>query len=492
MSLIIVDEFHHAAANSYQKLFQYFRPQFFLGLTATPFRTDNRDILGLCDDNIIYEIYLRDSINRGYLVPFSYYGFYDETDYSVIPYQNGSYQLDILELALSNEKRSKLVMEKYKQYAGEKVIGFCAGIKHAEFMAEFFTTYKIPACVTHSGSSLSKHFVERSHAISGLKLGTFQVVFCVDLFNEGVDIPEIDTVLFLRPTESTVVFLQQLGRGLRKYEGKAELTVLDFIGNYKRAHHIPFLLAGKNPLTAQDGKGYGTHEVEYPDGCFVNFDFRLIDLFIEMRKSDPLKKRLQDEYWRIHREVGRRPTRMDIYLGSDIPFKHYLRDDGWYGFLKSIGELREEEETWLHTPVPNFLREIERTSMSKSYKIPTLLCFVDDDNNWVSKVEKSDLVKSWRSYYSDSVHNKDMLRDESSKNWVSWNDDRLANLAIKNPVYYLSHTPYFHYDEVNKIFYIDDSLTRYLTPKLAMHYKDILNWRTHNYFAKRYREDALP
>ena len=409
----------------------------------------------------------------------------------MIPYQNGHYQLDSLELELSNAKRSEMVIEKYKQYAGKKVLGFCAGIKHAEYMAEFFCLHKIPACVTHSGQSISKHFAERGQAIEGLRSGKFQIIFCVDLFNEGVDIPEIDTVLFLRPTESMVVFLQQLGRGLRKLDGKEELTVLDFIGNYKRAHYIPYLLAGKNPVSADDKGGFSAHDIEYPDGCMVNFDFRLIDLFAEMRKSDPLKQRMREEYLRIARELDCRPTRIDLYVGSDIPFQHYLRDDGWFGFLKSMGELSDEEKTWIDTPIPNFLRELERTSMAKSYKIPTLLCFVNENNEWITKVGKDELVKSWRSYYSDPVHRKDMERDASSRNWESWDDNKLANLAIKNPVRFLSNTAYFHYDEVNKIFFIDESIQEYLTSELAKHYKDILNWRTHNYFAKRYREDDM-
>lgn len=197
---------------------------------------------------------------------------------------------------------------------------------------------------------------------------------------------------------------------------------------------------------------------------------------------------MQDEYWRLARELNRRPTRLDIFIGSDIPLKHYLRDDGWVGFLNSLGELDNEEKGWFDTIVPNFLRELERTSMTKSYKIPTLMSFLDDNNNWVPKVDKARLASVWRRYYSNMAYQQDMQRDSSSRSWTSWDDDRLAKLAIKNPVYYLSHTEYFHYDEVNKIFYIDENLIGYLTPRLANHFRDILNWRSHDYFAKRYKE----
>jgi len=131
---IVIDEFHHAAADSYQKLLQYFKPAFLLGLTATPFRMDNRDILHLCDDNVIYEIYLRDSINRGYLVPFQYYAFYDDTDYDQIENKSGTYDVEQLELILSHTKRADLILGKFKQYAGSRTIAFCVGIQHAEYM----------------------------------------------------------------------------------------------------------------------------------------------------------------------------------------------------------------------------------------------------------------------------------------------------------------------------------------------------------------------
>ena len=412
---IVIDEFHHAAATSYQKLLQYFKPAFLLGLTATPFRMDNRDILHLCDDNIIYEIYLRDSINRGYLVPFKYYAFYDDTDYNLIEHQNGTYNVEQLEFMLSKKQRADLILGKFKQYAGNKTIGFCAGIRHAEYMADFFDQNGIKVAVVHSGHTKSTNFMLRDKAIEALEMGSIQVIFVVDLFNEGVDIPCIDTVLFLRPTESYVVFIQQLGRGLRKFENKEALKVLDFIGNYKRAHYIPMLLSGENPLQERKGKGTSYPDIQYPDGCQVNFDFRLIDLFDEMRKHDPLQKRMKDEFYRLRTELKRCPTRVDLFEGSDIELTHFMQDDGWLGFLKQVDEMTVEEEVWFNNEVKDFLREIERTGMVKSYKIPTLLCFVEKDT-WIMNVTVERLNKVWADYYQKPIHAKDMLRDKIQKN----------------------------------------------------------------------------
>lgn len=485
---IVIDEFHHAAANSYQKLLQYFTPTFLLGLTATPFRMDNRDILHLCDDNVIYEIYLRDSINRGYLVPFQYYAFYDDTDYNQIEHRSGTYNLEQLESMLSHVNRADLILIKFKQYAGTKTIAFCVGIKHAEYMADFFGENGIKVAVVHSGHATSKNFMSRDKAIEALEKGSIKVIFVVDLFNEGVDIPSIDTVLFLRPTESYVIFIQQLGRGLRKFENKGALKVLDFIGNYKRAHHIPMLLSGENPLQEKKGKGTSYTDIQYPDGCQVNFDFRLIDLFTEMRKHDPLQTRMKDEFYRLQAELERCPTRLDIFEGCDIELTHFLQEGGWLGFLKQVDELTAEEEVWLTNEVKDFLREIERTVMTKSYKIPTLLCFIEKDV-WIMNVTVERLQKVWADYYRKPVHAKDMLRDKSTKKWREWEKDELSKLAIKNPVKYLAKSTFFHYDEINKVFSIKESLQAYLTPELARHFHDILTWRSLQYFAKRYGKE---
>ncbi|MFW5976875.1 MAG: DEAD/DEAH box helicase family protein, partial [Bacillota bacterium] len=376
---IIVDEFHHAAADSYLNVIKYFEPEFLLGLTATPYRMDNRDIFELCNDNLIYEIDLKDAINRDLLVPFKYYGIYDsETDYEKIDFRNGKYNKKELEEALSTHKRADLIYRNYSNIAGERTLGFCASIEHAKYMAKYFNEKGINSVCVHSSSDKGPHFMYRDKAISKLKNKEIDVIFAVDIFNEGVDIPSLDTVLFLRPTESYVIFLQQLGRGLRKFPGKVHLKVLDFIGNYKRAHYLPLLLSGKNPMEVNKRKYKNIDEFEYPEDCQVNFDLKIIDLFKELRKNDPLRQRMIDEFYRLKEEMNRRPLRKDLYEGSDIDINKYLKRThqgrkGYLRFLNSIDELTEKEEGWLDTIAEDFLYELEKTSMTKSYKMPTLL-----------------------------------------------------------------------------------------------------------------------
>lgn len=278
---IVIDEFHHVATQSYQRIVKYFKPKFMLGLTATPYRMDNLDIFQFCEDNVVYEINLQEAINKDYLVPFHYYGIYDETDYSRIDISNGRYVADQLERTLSNESRADLVINQYRKYKSERALAFCCGIKHANYMAMKFQENNIPAVAVHSGQG--QFVMERKTAIKALRNREVEVIISVDQFNEGVDIPEVDLVMFLRPTESYTVFLQQLGRGLRKTENKEFLTVLDFIGNYKRAHFIPLVLTGQNPHV--DGpsvfKPSDLHQF-VAEGCSLNFDMRLLDLFEEM------------------------------------------------------------------------------------------------------------------------------------------------------------------------------------------------------------------
>ena len=484
---IVVDEFHHAASASYRKVLQYFRPRFLLGLTATPYRTDQQDIFELCDGNVVYEIFLTDAINRGLLVPFRYFGFYDETDYSRVDFKNGRYDVDQLEKVLLQNKRADLVLAKYKQFQTKRALGFCASIRHAEFMADYFSRHGVPAAVCHSGERGNEHFLERGPALQKLKQQEIRVLFSVDLFNEGVDVPSLDMVLFLRPTESFVVFLQQLGRGLRKDGAKKYLDVLDFIGNYKRAHYLPLVLSGQNPWTGSGRPVDNLHDIEYPDDCQVNFDFRLIDLFIEMRKQEPLRERMRDEYLRLKEQLERRPTRTDMYNGVDIPIERYMNPDGWFGFLASIEELTQEEMAWVGTPAAQFLRELEKTSMSKSYKMPTIGAFLTQ-NGIAPEVDPERMVQSWREYYQEPVRGKDMERDASSRNWRRWDDARLYRLVEKNPIYFLSQgNRLFEYDQINQRFRLSAALLPYLSTTLAVHVSDILNWRTENYFAKRYK-----
>ena len=285
-------------------------------------------------------------------------------------------------------------------------------------MAKYFSEHGVEALAVHSGGSPSGYAGDRREAVAALEKGEVKVIFAVDIFNEGVDIPTLDTVMFLRLTESLTVFLQQLGRGLRKAQDKTHLVVLDFIGNYKRAYRIPALLSGERP------EKYETlerrlSELEYPEGCQVHFDFQVLDLFQQMAAWDPLAKRMRDEFFRLRDELGRRPTRIEMYTGTDLPFREFLKE-GWLRFLHSVDALTEEENGWLETPAEAFLRETEKIAFTKAYKLPTLRALLTVEGGIKPTVSLREIGEEFmRFYHENPLHQKD-LKNKSNRNWRSW------------------------------------------------------------------------
>jgi superfamily II DNA or RNA helicase len=233
---VIIDEFHHAAAKSYRSLIEKTSPNFLLGLTATPFRGDRQDIRELCQNNTIVSHELRTGIETGILSPYHYFGCFDDVDYSSIPQLYSKYSIQDLERALIIPERHEAAATKWRELAKEKItIAFCCSHKHAKWVAQAFRQSGITAEVYLSSTSSSR----RVELTDKLRSGSIRVLCVVDVLNEGADLPFIECLLFLRPTESKRIFYQQLGRGLRRYVGKSHCTVIDFIGNFKNAYLIP-------------------------------------------------------------------------------------------------------------------------------------------------------------------------------------------------------------------------------------------------------------
>jgi len=230
-AVVIVDEFHHAAAASYERWLHHLTPALLLGLTATPERTGGEDILHWFDGRIAAELRLWSALDQGLLCPFHYFGLHDGTDLSQIEWRRNGYATEALSnLYTADDARLRLILrelaDKVTHLEAMRALGFCVSVEHARWMARKFGEAGLRAAALDASSPRD----ERAEQIRRLRAGELQILFAVDLFNEGLDIPEIDTVLFLRPTESAIVFLQQLGRGLRLCRGKSCLTVLDFIG----------------------------------------------------------------------------------------------------------------------------------------------------------------------------------------------------------------------------------------------------------------------
>jgi superfamily II DNA or RNA helicase len=281
---IVIDEFHHAAAKTYQSILNKFTPKILLGLTATPERADGADILRYFDNEIAAEIRLPEAIDRKLLCPFQYFGVTDTIDLKDLKWSKGGYlQTDLEQLyVIETEKaikRANMIFLSLKTYVSDieniKALGFCVSVKHAEFMSQQFNEFAINNNINARSTFLSGNSTleDRENAPKLLKSQQLQIIFVVDLYNEGIDIPEINTVLFLRPTESLTVFLQQLGRGLRLAPNKECLTVLDFIGNanykYSFAEKFKALLAHSHkslPDEILDGF------TSVPKGCYISLE----------------------------------------------------------------------------------------------------------------------------------------------------------------------------------------------------------------------------
>ena len=492
---VVIDEFHHAINDQYQRIVNYFKPQFLLGLTATPERMDGRNIYEICDYNVPYEISLKEAINKGMLVPFHYYGIFDDTDYSKIHIVRGRYdEKELNETYIGNVHRYELIYKYYCKYGSRQALGFCCSKEHAREMAKEFSSRGIPSVAVFSDAS-GEYTEKRNVAIQKLKNGEIKVIFCVDMFNEGVDITSIDMVMFLRPTESPIVFLQQLGRGLRKYRGKEFLTVLDFIGNYEKAGRVRFLLEGKTDVQRE-----GVHlsdALQFPDDCLVDFDMKLIDLFAEMdRKHLKLKDQIINEYFKVKELLAKRPTRLDLftYMDDDIyeaaithskdnPFKRYLE------FLNDLGELSQIEEEFYKGIGREFISLIENTNMSKVYKMPVFMAFYNNSNVLMEVTEKQ-LLSSWKKFFSTGTNWKDLDKNMTLQKYKDISDKEHLRKILAMPVHFLleSGKGFFIKDD-DVILGLREELRPLIdNPVMIQQMKDVIDYRTMDYYKRRYRE----
>lgn len=491
---LVIDEFHHAVNDQYQRIASYFKPQFLLGLTATPERMDGRNIYEICDYNVPYEISLKEAINKGILVPFHYYGIYDETDYSSLHLVKGRYdEKELNETYIGNVIRYDLIYKYYMKYHYKRALGFCCSRQHAEEMAKEFCQRGVKAVAVYSNAE-GGFSEDRNKAIEKLKNQEIEVIFSVDMFNEGVDIAALDMVMFLRPTESPVVFLQQLGRGLRTHRGKEYLNVLDFIGNYEKAGRAPFLLCGERSSGERSAVDY--YRLEYPDDCVVDFDMRLIDLFRELdKKSLSVKERIRLEYYRIKELLGdKTPTRMELftYMEDEIyqycmknakenPFRQYM------DFLYGLHELSVKEETVYHSIGREFLSMIETTDMQKVYKMPILYGFYNHGNIRLSLTD-DEVLESWKEFFNTGTNWKDLMTCMSYLDYQKMTDAQHLSKAKSMPIKFLKASGKgFFVEKEGCALAIRDELAEIVHNKVfKQQMKDILDYRTMEYYRRRY------
>ena len=493
---MIIDEFHHAVNEQYQRIVKYFKPQFLLGLTATPERMDGKNIYEICDYNVPYVISLKEAINKGMLVPFHYYGIYDETDYSSLHLVKGRYdEKELNETYIGNIKRYDLIYKYYMKYRSKRALGFCCSRQHAEEMAKEFCKRGIEAVAVYSNAD-GEFSEDRDKAIEKLKKQEIKMIFSVDMFNEGVDIAALDMVMFLRPTESPIVFLQQLGRGLRISKGKEYLNVLDFIGNYEKAGRAPLLLSGGKDLGEKSACNYA--DIEYPDDCIVDFDMRLIDLFKELeKKSLSVKEQIKQEFYRVKELLdGKVPSRIELftYMDDDIyqycmkhakenPFRRYME------FLNEMHELSVDEKVVYSGIGREFLSLIETTDMQKIYKMPILYSFYNDGDIRLA-VKDEDVLGAWKTFFDNGTNWKDFAADASYADYKAMTDKQHLSKAKSMPIKFLkaSGKGFFIEKDGYAIAIRDDLEEIIRNDAFKKHMKDILEYRTMNYYRKRYEE----
>ena len=493
---VVVDEFHHAAAPTYRRAIESFRPKFLLGLTATPYRLDGADLLALCGNNLVFECDLVEGIRQERLSPFHYWGIKDVADYAPIPWRNGRFDPDKLAEAIETMQRAEQALAEWRERAVGPTLAFCTTIAHAEFMAEFFKRRGVRSVAVHSGPQSAP----RQSAVEDLRSGAIQVLFAVDVFNEGVDIPEIGTVLMLRPTDSPVIFLQQLGRGLRLTDDRAALQVIDFVGN-----HHSFLMKPRVLLKMGPSEGTLTDravveaaeagEFDLPQGCSAEFELGAVELLRQMlaQRADRRGRAARDEAAALAEychnyaeEHDARPSAAQTSRSVGIkpgsgPIK---RARGWHRYLESLGLLSDAHKSAVEES-GDVLRALETEPINKSYKLVALQVLLDLGGAFepasVAEVAERSLqaIREDHRLRADIQIREIPELDEVSAErwrayWLKWPLKHLSNRPGKS---LFSHEPGDHDGIMVPTFSVSDEL-REAFAELAL---EIVDWRLQNY-----------
>ncbi|MGA9491412.1 MAG: DUF3427 domain-containing protein, partial [Mycobacterium sp.] len=337
--VVVIDEFHHAEAASYRRLLDHVDPIELLGLTATPERADGVDVRDLFGGRVAAELRLWEALEQNLLCPFHYFGIHDGTDLETVQWRRGGYDLAALSgVYTGNDARTRVVLkelgDKVADVAAMRALGFCVSVEHARYMALRFGEAGIPARAVSTETSAA----DRRDALNALRNRDINILFAVDLFNEGLDIPDVDTVLFLRPTESATVFLQQLGRGLRLTRDKTVLTALDFVGHQRREFRFDQRFRA---MTGLGGKALQRQVEEgfpfLPSGSQIILDSVAQDLVLEN-----IRQQVSPRWAALVSEVRAHPdNRLVSYLdASGRGLEDVLKNNrSWTSLCRDAGKL---------------------------------------------------------------------------------------------------------------------------------------------------------
>ena len=470
--LIVIDEFHHAAAPSYERVLNYYKPKFLLGITATPDRLDNKDVYNICDGNVAIRIHFIDAIQRKWLSPFHYYGIYDNTDYSQIRWIGTRYDEEQLSRVQLKEEMAKKILEAWILRKQTRTIGFCSTVRQADFLSSYFEKAGYKSLVLSGTTPRNVRLTARNM----LESGQLDIIFTVDLFNEGVDIPTVDTLLFARPTESIAIFTQQIGRGLRLAEGKSHCVIIDLIGNYRNADRkLTVFTADTNEKAT-----INYIQTELPEDCIFDVEMEIIDLVKEMaNKAATLKQKIIAEYFRLKEELGTRPTYLEYHLKSGIITSNIRREFGSFvGMLKYASELTEQELESFEK-YKDWLEEVEKTAMTKSYKMVLLKYMLSRGvNHWYKPTNASEVAPFFMNYLTEKEYRRKIDN-------IDTNLKKVTSLIERMPMTKWSGSSKGLITFENQIFALNFDLEESMNPFIYIWTKEICEFRLHWYFEKK-------
>ncbi|URZ16564.1 DUF3427 domain-containing protein [Clostridium felsineum] len=402
---IVIDEVHKAGANSYQKIIEYFTPKFLLGMTATPERSDDFNIFKLFDYNIAYEIRLQQALEEDLLCPFHYFGI---TDVSV----DGKSLNETTDFKyLVSDERIKHIVDKinFYGYSGDKVRGlvFCSNNKEAMELSNKFNTYGFRTLALSGENSQS----EREKAIERLEqnenINCLDYIFTVDIFNEGVDIPAINQVVMLRPTKSSIVFIQQLGRGLRKRENKEYVVVIDFVGNYNNNFLIPIALSGDKSYNKDNMRKFILEGNRTLPGCStINFDEiskkRIFESIDKSNFNDI--KLIKESYTFLKNKLGKIPSLMDFDLHDSIDPIRIFDNKSLGSYHKFLSKYEKKYNTKLTETQEIFVEFVSKKLApgKRIHELEMLKCVINHKFNLIFKLKQT-LKEKYNITFKDST-----------------------------------------------------------------------------------------
>ena len=407
---IVVDEAHHAASDSYVNVMEYFNPKFTLGMTATPERGDSLSVFDLFDNNVALEVRLYEALEDDLVIPFHYFGI---TDIEGADLQGVNLD-DISEVAnrLMINRRVDFIIDKMNFYGHDgkfrKLLGFCVSIEHAKYMAEEFTKRGIKSVALSGADSVATR--EKYIAKLESDKDDLQAIFTVDIFNEGVDIPNINTVLMLRPTNSPIIFIQQLGRGLRKSENKEFLTVLDFIGNHNKAFLISIALSGARYYDKDSLKvAVATDFIDVPGCTNIQIDEIAKERILAQidRENFREMRYLKDEYNQFKSLCGRKiPYRLLDYIkydGAPDPIKFIDKEKTYLGFVAKIEKDDNLKNLLLDKNFEKILKELNGNLPLKRINEFVILKYLLKNKSISIKQATDEILKYIEEIDTDSV-----------------------------------------------------------------------------------------